>query len=341
MKLNKTYSLFKSTLISGALLMFGAQAQAAETLKICVWDIIGKSGPVADAMEEYKLEALKWGINVKLLTNSSERIVTEQFRSKVCDGALMTGWRARDFVPYTGSLFAVGAIPDNKHLKLVHRVLASPKSADKMENGQFVIGGIAPAGTMYIFVRDKGINSLARASGKKVAVLDYDEFLQKMVANLGATPVAVNPTNAGGKFNNGSIDVLPAPSIAYEAFELYKGMEPNGGVLRFPFAQLSLQLVLWKNRIPEGLAQKSRTYFFNNFDRTIAASDKAQKKIKPKYWVDLPKEDIAEYELLMSETRINAVKQGYWDKDMILLQRRVRCKFDKSRAECAKPKNTL
>lgn len=336
----KKTSKYSLTLITSGL-MLSTPAVAAKDYTICVWDIIGKNGPVADAMEEYRLEAIKWGMNLKLETNSSERIVTEQFRSKKCDGALVTGLRARDFVRYTGSLAAVGAIPDNEHLKLVYKVLASPKSAPKMQSGQFEIAGIAPAGAAYLFVRDKTITSLAKASGKKVAVMDYDAFQQKMVSNIGATPVGVNPTNAGGKFNNGSVDIMPAPALAYEALELYKGMSPAGGVLRFPFSQLSLQLIVWKDKFPADYAQKSRSYFYNIFDKTAKASVDAVKKIKGDYWVDIPEGDLSHYEMLMSETRINAVKEGYWDKDMILLQRRVRCRFDKARAECAKPRNQL
>ncbi|MCG8668723.1 MAG: DUF6091 family protein [Pseudomonadales bacterium] len=312
-----------------------------QTATICVWDLIGKSGPITDAMEEYRINALKWGVELKLETYTSERIATEQFRSKVCDGAFVSGLRIKDFVKYTGSMNAVGAIPDNKHLKLLYKVLASPKSAEKMQDGPFEIAGIAPGGAAYVFVRDKAINSIAKASGKKVAVMDYDKYQQQLVSTIGATPVPVNVTTAGGKFNNGSVDVLPAPLLAYEALELYKGMEPNGGVIRFPFAQLSMQLIVWKDKFPTNFAQSSREFFYSNFDRAIEAIDVANQAVNAKYWIDIPEEDKQRYEMLMSETRATAVNSGYWDKEMILLQRRVRCKFDNSRAECSKPKNVL
>ncbi|PIE41599.1 MAG: hypothetical protein CSA49_02570 [Gammaproteobacteria bacterium] len=312
-----------------------------KTATICVWDMIGKSGPITDAMEEYRINALKWGTELKLETYTSERIATEQFRSKVCDGALVSGLRVKDFIKYTGSINAVGAIPDNEHLKLLYRVLANPKSAPKMSTGPFEIAGIVPGGAAYVFVRDRAINSIAKASGRKVAVMDYDEYQQQMIATIGGTPIPVNITTAGGKFNNGSVEVLPAPGLAYEALELYKGMEPDGGVIRFPFAQLSMQLIIWKDKFPKDYGQQSREYFYANFDKALEVVDAATKVIDPKYWIDIPEEDKQHYEMLMNETRTGAVRTGYWDKDMILLQRRVRCKFDSSRAECSKPKDVL
>jgi hypothetical protein len=329
------------SLFAGAISLILSSVSSAQTATICVWDIIGKSGPITDAMEEYRINALKWGVEVKLDTYTSERIATEQFRSKVCDGAFISGLRVKDFAKYTGSLNAVGAIPDNKHLKLLYKVLASPKSAEKMISGPFEIAGIAPGGAAYVFVRDKAINSIAKASGRKVAVMDYDEYQHKMIATIGATPVPVNVSTAGGKFNNGNVDVLPAPGIAYEALELYKGMEPDGGVIRFPFAQLSMQLIIWKDKFPKEFGQSSREFFYSNFDKAVEAVDNATHAIKPKYWIEIPEEDKQRYEMLMSETRVGAVQSGYWDKDMILLQRRVRCKFDNSRAECSKPKDVL
>lgn len=327
--------------VLASLTLLAAGTAQAKQITICVWDIIGKSGPITDAMEEFRIEALKWGVEAKLETYTSERIATEQFRSKVCDGAFISGLRVKDFVKYTGSINAVGAIPDDKHLKLLYKVLASPKSADNMVSGDFEVAGIAPGGAAYVFVRDRKINSIAKASGKKVAVMDYDKYQQQLVATIGATPVPVNVTTAGGKFNNGNVDVLPAPLLAYEALELYKGMEPNGGVIRFPFAQLSMQLLIWKDHFPETFAQNSREFFYKNFDRAIEAIHTARDAVKEKYWVNIPDEDKQRYEMLMSETRATAVNNGYWDKDMILLQRRVRCKFDSSRAECSKPRDQL
>lgn len=314
---------------------------AAEKRVLCVWDIVGAAGPIADAVKEYQLEALKWGVDFQVVVNSSERVIVEQFRARQCDAAVISELRVRNFVKYTGSLFAVGAIPDFDHLRLMHQLLAAPQSAENMREGPFEIAGIVPGGAVYVFVRDRSINSLPKAVGRKVAVLGDDKYQQQMVELIGATPIGVTEATAGSMFNNGAVDVLPVPAVAYGPLELYRGLEPNGGIIRFPLSQISAQLITWHERMPDGFGQKSREYFFANFDRALNEITKAEAQIDEKWWVDIPEEDKIGYDKLMDEVRIQAVEAGYWHADMIKLQRRVRCKFNPQRAECSKPRDAL
>ncbi len=314
---------------------------ANEKRTLCIWDIVGNAGPIVDAVKEYQLEAMKWGIDFELVVNSSERIITEQFRAKQCDAAVVSELRIRNFVKFTGSMFAVGGIPDFEHLRLMHQLLATPQSADKMKEGPFEIAGIVPGGAVYVFVRDRTIDSLQKAVGRKVAVLGDDKYQQQMVELIGATPVTVTEATAGSMFNNGALDVLPAPAVAYGPLELYRGLAPNGGIIHFPLSQISAQMITWSDRFPEGFGQKSREYFYSNFDRALNEIQKAEAQIDPKWWVEIPDADKAQYDTLMDEVRIKAVQAGYWDGDMIKLQRRVRCKFNPNRAECSKPRVVL
>lgn len=319
-------------------------APSAETpakRTVCVWDIVGRNGPIALAVEEFRLEALKWNIDFNIEVNSSERVVVEQFRAKKCDAAFMSELRVRNFVKFSGSLYAVGALPEEKHLRLMYQLLASPQMADKLQEGPFEIAGIAPAGMVYVFVRDRSINSLDKAVGRKIAVLGDDVYQHQMVELIGGTPVTVTEASAGSMFNNGAVDVMPAPAVAYNPLELYKGLEPDGGIINYPLAQISGQLIIWQDRFPTDFAQKSREFHYSNFDRIMKEIELANEAIDPKWWVDIPEEDKANYEKLMDDVRIEAVKAGYWDGEMIKLQRRIRCKFDASRAECAKPRDAL
>lgn len=329
-------------LIAATILIVHSSLLSAQEKRIlCVWDIVGKAGPITDAVKEYQLEALKWGVDFQLVVNSSERVVTEQFRAKQCDAAIVSELRIRNFVKYTGSLFAVGAIPDVQHLRLIHQLLATPQSADKMREGPFEIGGILPAGAVYVFVRDRTINTLQKAVGKKVAVMGDDKYQQQMVQLIGATPVSVTEATAGSMFNNGAVDVLSVPAVAYGPLELYHGLTPNGGIIRFPLSQISAQLIFWHDRLPKEFGQQSREYFFANFDRALHEINQAEKQIDEKWWVDIPEEDKLKYDTLMDDVRIKAVEAGYWDGEMIKLQRRVRCKFDPLRGECSKPRDAL
>lgn len=318
-------------------------AFAADPVKrtVCVWDIVGRGGPIAQAVEEFNLEAAKWGVQFELVVNSSEKIVVEQFRSKQCDAAFLSELRIRNFAKFSGSLYAVGAMPDTRHLRLMYQLLASPQMADKMQVGPFEIAGIAPAGEVYVFVRDRKINSLDKAVGKKIAVLGDDVYQQQMVELIGGTPISVTEATAGSMFNNGAVDVMPAPAVAYNPLELYKGLEPNGGIINYPLAHISGQLIIWRDRFPADFAQKSREYHFSQFDRVMKEVESAKAAIDPKWWIEIPEADKANYEKLMDDVRIEAVKAGYWDGEMIKLQRRVRCKFDPTRAECAKPRDAL
>jgi hypothetical protein len=323
------------------LLLCSSSLFAYEKRTLCVWDIVGNAGPIADAVKEYQLEALKWGVDFQVVVNTSERVITEQFRAKQCDAAVVSELRIRNFVKFAGSLFAVGGIPDFDHLRLMHQLLATPQSADKMREGPFEIAGIVPGGAVYVFVRDRSINSLQKAVGRKVAVMGDDKYQQQMVELIGATPVSVTEATAGSMFNNGALDVLPAPAVAYGPLELYRGLAPDGGIIRFPLSQISAQVIFWHERFPKDYGQKSREYFYANFDRALHEITKAESQIDEKWWVDIPDADKAQYDTLMDEVRIQAVQAGYWDGEMIKLQRRVRCKFDPKRAECSKPRDVL
>lgn len=303
--------------------------------RICVFDIAGSAGPAMNAMKDWRAEALKWGLKAKLAPYTNEGVAAEELKSGNCDGALLTGIRARLFNKYTGTLDSVGGVPDMKHMRLLLKVLSHPSQADRMTNGNYEIMGIAPAGAAYIFVNDRKINTLSKAAGKKVAVLSYDETQAQLVAQVGATPVPSNITNFSTKFNNGVVDVIAAPLAAYNALELYKGLQPKGGIIDFPLVQISLQLVVRDERFPAEMAQKSREYFFDSLDRTIEMLKRETQNVPDKWWVQIPAKDKQEYNTLMQDARIQLRDQGYYSAEMLKLQRKVRCKLDPSRAECS------
>ena len=307
----------------------------AASQKICVFDIIGNVGPVMSAMKDWKAEALNWGIDAELIPYTNEAIAAEDLKAGVCDASLITGLRGRGFNQYAGTLDSVGAIPDMEHMKVVLQVLAHPSSAPNLTQGAYQIMGIAPAGAAYIFVNDKEINTLAKAAGKKVAVLEFDETQAKLVSQVGATPVASDITNFSTKFNNGVVDVIAAPLIAYNALELYKGLSPDGGIIDYPLVQLSIQLVAKSDTFTPEQAQKSREYFYTNLHRITEQLDKEASAVDSRWWVDIPAEDKREYEIMLQEARTQLMNEGYYHGDMLSLLRKVRCKFDASRAECS------
>jgi len=288
--------------------------------RICIWDIAGRAGPI------YDIQAY-----------TSESVVVEDLKAGVCDAALITGLRGRLFNKYTGTIDSIGGVPSDQHMKILLQVMASPKSADKMVSGEYVILGLASAGGAYVFVNDRAINTLANAAGKRVAVLDYDPTQAEMVSQIGATPVASDIVSAPNKFNNGVVDVLAAPLVAYEVLELYKGMSPDGGIIDYPLAQITMQLIGRKDKFPNEVAQLVREEFFNSYHLIKERLDQEAAKVPDRWWIEIPDADKREYETMMQEARLTLREKGYYDGDMLTLQRKIRCKLNPSKGECADP----
>lgn len=308
---------------------------AALKRKICIWDLGGRSGPVYQAAMEQRARALRYGVDLKMIPFTDENVMVEALKAGRCDAALMSGLRARQFNKYTGTVDAIGAIPDSKEMHTLLRVLADPSQAAKMVQGQYVVMGIYPAGAAYIFVDDRGISSLAKAAGKKVAVLDYDPVQAQMVASIGATPVPSDMVSAPNKFNNHVVDILPAPLVAYGFMELYKGMTPDGGIVDYPFTQLSMQLIGRLDKFPNAIAQLIREASLASYGKIHRQLQAEDKRVPSHWWIHISNTDKNKYDIMMQDARNTLRKKGYYSGAMLDLQHRIRCKYDPSRAECA------
>lgn len=328
-----------STLLS-LLVLLSSAAASAEVIerRVCVFDIAGNAGPTMQAMRDWRAEAREWGLDANLVPFTNEGIAVEELQARRCDAVLMTGIRARNYVRYSGTLDSLGGIPDDEHLRMVLQVMAHPSQADKMATDSFEVMGIAPAGAAYVFVNDREINSLPKAAGKKVAVLEFDPTQAKMVSQMGATPVSSDLTNFSNRFNNNVVDVIAAPLAAYNALELYRGLSPDGAIIDYPLAQISMQLVARRDTMPREISQKSREYFFDNFDTVLEILNREAEHVDEKWFQPIPEEDQREYEVMMQDARVELRDEGYYDPEMLTLQRRVRCRLDAGRSECADPR---
>jgi TRAP-type C4-dicarboxylate transport system substrate-binding protein len=313
------------------------QMPAGSTLKrtICIWDIGGRNGPVFNAAMEQRALAVEYGINLDMVPYTNETVMVDEFKAGRCDAALMSGLRARQFNLYSGSVDAIGAVPSQKHMQTLLQVLSHPRQAGHMVQGDYVVMGIFPAGAAHIFVNDRSISSLAKAAGKRVAVLDYDETQAEMVAAIGATPVTTDIVSAPNKFNNGQIDILPAPLVAYELLELYKGMSPDGGVVDYPLTQLSMQLIGRLDKFPNEVAQLIREASFEAYPAVIKRIEQETRRVPDRWMIAIPDKDKREYEVMMQDARDALRAQEYYSADMLSLQRKIRCKFDPTRSECS------
>ncbi|MDF1724717.1 MAG: DUF6091 family protein [Alcanivorax sp.] len=328
-----------TTAATAALALTFSPAQAAEKRTMCVFDIIGANGDIYNIMKDYKTAALGWGVDLELKPYTDEKIASEDLKAGQCDAAVLTGIRGRQFNNYTGSLDSIGAIPSYDAMRTVVTVLASgnPSINEKLVSGPYEVGGIAPMGAAYLFVKDRTIDTVGELSGKSIAVLEYDSAQASMASRVGMSPVMSDITNFSGRFNNGSVDICFAPIAAYSALELYKGMQPDGGMIDYVLGQLTAQVILKKDKFPDGYADKSRKYMLGQFDRAMTVIENANNEVDKKWWIRIPEADKLRYDEMMREARIALTKDGVYSKDMMSLLRKVRCKEEPSRAECVNP----
>lgn len=301
----------------------------------CVFDPLGSQGPAYGIAKDFALVAKQWNIPVTLKAYTDERVATEDFKAGQCDGIAVTTLRGRQFNQFVGSLDSIGAVPTYKHLRVALQAINDPKMAPAMTSGQYEVIGVAPLGGAYIMVRDRNINSIEKAAGKKIAVLDFDKSQAKMAQQMGLQPVSSDITSFAPKFNNGQVDIIAAPAIAYKPFELYKGLGKTGAVYRFPLIQMTGMMIIRKDKWPADFGAKARAYSLTQLDRAELIAKQSEDTIPANYWMELSATDKDRYVIMMREARIMLTKDGTYDAKMMRLLKKVRCKLDGTAAECS------
>lgn len=307
--------------------------QAKQT--VCVFDLVGKNGDVYSLMRDYQLAAKNWGADIELRVSQNEAVIAEDFKAGKCDGISVTGMRGRQFNKFTGSLDAIGAITNTNLASKIMQGLASPTFAKFMVSGQYEVVGVVPIGDAYLMVNDRSINTVAKAAGKKIAVLDYDEAQKILVSQVGAQPVQADITNFGSKFNNGQVDIIGAPAAAFKPLELHKGLGTKGAIVNYPILQVTGNVIIRKDKFPAGYGQKSRDWIASQLPRAATILGKMKADIPAKYWMEVPAADKPGYQKLMRQSRIDLTKRGIYDKQMMKLLWQFRCKQDPKNFECA------
>ncbi|GAC1369697.1 MAG: putative multidrug efflux protein AdeT1 [Aquirhabdus sp.] len=323
----------KGNIVFAATALILATSVQAQTM--CVFDLLGAQGDNYAMMKDYAVAAKQWGVDLILKPYTDERVASEDFKAKQCDGVALTGMRARQFNDFTGSIDAIGALTSNSSAKMIITLMANPKLApDMLQNGYEVVG-VTTLGSAFIMVRDRKNNSLAKAAGLKFGVLDYDKAQGILAQKVGAQPVSVDLMTIGGKFNNGQVDAIGMPAMGFRPLELYKGMGDKGAIIRFPVIQVTGDLVIRHDKFPEGYGQKSRTWVAGLLGREMENINKVEKAIDPKYWLDISANDKLGYVKLMREARMSLTKEGIYNKKMMSLLKKVRCTQDPTNFECS------
>ncbi|HEX5313271.1 putative solute-binding protein [Aquabacterium sp.] len=329
-----------------ALAILGATTQVQAGQKICVYDLLGTSGDIYNMAKDYALAMQKQGVSLDLKGYTDERVATEDFRTGQCDAVIATAFRTRQFNIVAGSIDTLGAttiVRDGKidmpaSYDVVRRVIqtySAPQAGKLMVEGNYEVGGIVPLGAAYPVVNDRKFNTVEALAGKRIAAFDYDKAQAVMIQRIGAQPVSADITNFATKFNNGSVDMVGAPSMAYKPLELHKGIGKNGGIVRFPMLILTYQVMLNKTKFPEGFGGKSREYWAGQFDRAMQLIKQADASIPPSTWIELSSENSYKYTLMLRESRIDIAQQGLYDKRGLKVIKKIRCSVNPADPECA------
>ncbi|GAB3675265.1 putative solute-binding protein [Salinisphaera aquimarina] len=327
-------TLGAAVLIAGALQPAAAQN---ETRSLCVYDPIGANGFIYQSFQDYVVQARSWGIKLNTRAYTDEAVAANDYTAGKCDMVAITGIRAIHMVKFAGSLDMAGGLQTYDQEKTAIKVMSSPKAAQYMEQDGNEVVGVVPLGKAFLFARDKNnLESLDTIAGKKIAVMSYDKQASTLANVAGASPVGASIASFGPMFNNGSVDLAYAPSFAYNALELYKGLGNDGGIADFVLGMLSGQIVAHKDRFPDGFGQKSRSWVFDSmYDSTIRRVKNADNEIPDKYWVHISGDRDANYREMFRNTRQKLWDQNWYNHRMQHLLKKIRCSSDSGLAECS------
>ncbi|MFT3856421.1 MAG: DUF6091 family protein [Aquabacterium sp.] len=338
------HSMSKTAVAAAIVLSAAGSAQAAQ--KICVYDLLGTAGDLFNMAKDYAVAMQKYGASIELKGYTDERVASEDYRTGQCDGFIGTAFRTRQYNPVAGAIDTLGSttiVKDGKidiaaSYDVVRKVIqtyASPAAAKLMVEGNHEIGGITPLGAAYPVLNDRKVNTVEALAGKKIASFDYDKAQAVMIQRIGAQPISADITNFATKFNNGNVDMIAAPTMAYKPLELYKGIGSKGAITRFPILILTYQLVLNKTKFPDGFGLKSREYWAGQFDRSMQLIKQADGSIPPATWMELSAENSYKYTLMLRESRIDIAQQGLYDKRGLKVIKKIRCSVNPADPECA------
>ena len=320
-----------------ALCAFSSMVQAKQ--QVCVFDLLGKAGESYKFLEEWALVSKKWGAQVQLISFQDEDLAGKAFQNDKCDAVYMTSMRARTYNKFAGSIDALGGVPSNKIAQKAVEYVLDPRNTKRMtttlQGENYEVAGIGLIGSAYIFVKDRSLNTIEKAQGKKFAILHYDRAQRVMVERVGAVPVMSDISNFIKKFNTGEVDVVAAPAYAYKPLEIEKGLGSKGAMLNFPVVNVTADLIVRPERFPAQFGAQSRQWFLQKIPQSFAMVQRLEAAIPSKIKMQLSKEDKEKYQRMLREGRIDLTKQGVYDPGMMRVLKKARCTVERTNFECS------
>lgn len=310
---------------------------ALEDKVFCVWDPVGRNGPVMSFYSDLIPKAQSWGLNIRFVAYTDESVAANDFKAGRCEAVLLTSIMSRQFVQFAGTMDAIGAINSEKGLELALATLARPRAGKLMTQGKYEVVATFPVGSMYAFVNDRSIKSIDDFAGKRMAILNADPQAKKFSDLAGTSPVNVSLATFAGQFNNGNLDILLMPALAYNTFELYNGLGENGGIINYRLYYGMLQTVAKKALFPEDFGHKMRNYILTRLKAIDKMVKDAEQEIPQKYWIEISQFTKDEIDHFSKRVRMSLKDDKVNHPTALKLLWKIRCRLDNSRGECARP----
>jgi len=320
-------------LLSTISLLTLATASYAQTL--CVFDPLGTQGDSYFFMKDYAIAAKQWGADITLKPYTDDQKANDAFKDGKCDALTTIGTRARQFNSFTGSIDSIGGVPDDAVAKSIILLMANPKIASEMVNGDAEVVGVSAVGGAYPMTNDKTINNMAKMAGKSFGALSFDKPQLVMAEKMGCNIVPVSITNIANKFNGGQLQIIALPAYAFKALELAKGMGNKGAIANFSVAYITTQTIIHPDKFPNGYGQKSRMWMAGQLNNQMKTVKRVESNIDAKYWLDLPASDKLVYNKLFRQVRLDLIKDGVYNRRMLGILKKVRCQQNPTSFECS------
>jgi len=313
-------------------------SQTLDKRTICAWDPVGNNGPVIQFFADLIPKALSWGLSIEFVPYEDENKALTDFIEKKCDMAIVTAILSRDIVPFAGTLDAIGGITSEQKLKMTLAAIASPKAEKLMTMGEYEVVASLPVGSMFAFVNDRNIKDIRHFRNKRIAILNNDIQTKKFAELTGGIPVNTTLMNFSSNFNNGNLDIVIMPALAYDTFELYKGLGDKGGILDLRLFYGMIQAIVRKSDFPDDFGTKVRRYIVNKVDTITDIINKAEKTIPHKYWIKANQQTEGELAELYKDIRLRLKVNKQFDARALSLLFKIRCLTSPEREECVSPK---
>ena len=245
--------------------------------------------------------------------------------------------RARKYNKFAGSIDAVGAVTSNaiaqKAITYVLDKRNQRRLVTTIDGEKIEVAGIAQIGLAYIFVRDKNIDTIEKAAGKKFAYLHYDQAQKTIVESLNLIAVPSDISDFVKKFNSGAVDAIAAPAYAYKPLEINKGLG-NGALFNFPVVNITGDVIIRSEKFPETFGMQSRQWFIQKLPSNFATIKRLEAGMNARKIILSP-EDRLRYQKMLRNGRMTLTKQGVYDPMMMNVLKRARCTVERTNFECS------